>query len=226
MEISELTFKIVLLFIPGAITSLIVDQLTIHKEWNAFRFIVNSIVLGVVTYLFVQLIYLIPCINPNHKTLDFWQPTNNTKIIPYLEILYASIVGVILGFIFTLGIQKKWIFKLARLLKVSSKYGDECLYYYFLNAKDLSEVYVRDHEQNLTYHGFIQAFSESNFEREIVLTNVDVYNLSDSTFLYNSDAIFLSKPKDKIWQIEIPVFKNSKLKSKKNAKKSNPKRKD
>jgi hypothetical protein len=206
MEISELTFKLIMLFIPGAICSIIISELTIHKPWSSFRFVVNSIVLGLLSYLIVQLITIIPFLNSEQKILSFWNVVNGTINISYTEILYASIVGAILGFIFTLGIQRKWIYKIARILKVSFKYGDECLYYYFLNAKDLNEVYVRDYEQDLTYHGYIQAFSESDFEREIVLTNVDVYSLSDSMFLYNSDAIFISKSKSNNWQIETPDY--------------------
>jgi len=226
MEISELTFKIIILFIPGAISSLIVAELTIHKEWTPFKFVVNSVILGLLSYLIVQLIYLIPCITPKYELLEFWQPLSKTNNISYLEILFASISGVFLGFIFTYTIQKKWIFKIARKLKVSFKYGDECLYYYFLNAKQLNEVYVRDLDQNLTYHGFIQAFSESDFERELVLTNVDIYRLSDSTLLYNTDAMFISKPKNSSWQIETPNFNSNNHKTKKDGKKSNHKRKN
>jgi hypothetical protein len=226
MEISELTFKIIMLFIPGAISSLIVAELTIHKEWIPFKFVVNSVILGLLSYLVVQMIYLIPWISPSSKLLEFWQPLSKTDNISYVEILFASLSGVLLGFIFTFAIQKKWIFKIARKLKVSFKYGDECLYYYFLNAKDLNEVYVRDLEQNLTYHGFIQAFSESDYERELVLTNVDVYQLSDSTLLYNTDAMFISKPRDSNWQIETPNFNSNNHKPKKDAKKSSNKRKN
>lgn len=204
MEISELTLKLVLLLIPGAIASLIVEQLTIHKDWNSFRFIMSSIVLGCLSYLLLQLIYWFPCIEIEDKTLQFWITLADSDSIPYTEILYASCASIIIGLVITLSIQQKWIFKIARKLKVSFKYGDECLYYYFLNTKDLSEVYVRDFEQDLTFHGFVQAFSESEFERELVLVNVDVYTLSNSNFLYSSPAIFISKEKNNNWQIEIP----------------------
>lgn len=220
MEISELTFKLIMLFIPGAVASIIVEQLTIHKEWNAFRFITNSVVLGILSYLLLQIIYLIPIFNETSASLDFWHSTNNVKSIPFLEILFSSLIGIVLGFIITLGIQKKWLFKIASFLKVSYKYGDECLFYYFLDTKDLSEIYVRDFEQKLTYHGFIQTFSESELERELVLKDVDVYTLNKSKLLYHTEIVFISKPKSSAWQIEMPDF-NSNLKNHDNGKKSN-----
>jgi hypothetical protein len=223
MEISELTLKIILIFIPGAIASLILDQLTIHKDWSSFTFVIHSIILGLITYLFIQLFYLVPFINPTGKVLKFWQSINDTKSIPFIEILYASIFSVFLGFGITFIVQRKWLFKIARWSRISFKYGDECLYYYFLNAKDLKEVYVRDYDQNLTYHGFIQVFSESDYERELVLTNVDVYRLSDSHHLYNTDAIFISKSKSSNWHIETPIINHNNSKSKKDGKKGNHK---
>jgi len=122
MEISELTFKIIMLFIPGAISSLVLAELTIHKEWTPFKFVVNSIILGLLSYLFVQLIYLIPFISPDNKTLEFWQPLNKNEYIPYVEILYASMSGAFLGFIFTFSIQNKWIYRIARKFNLSYKY--------------------------------------------------------------------------------------------------------
>ncbi len=47
MEISELTLKLIIILIPGAIATVIIDKLTIHKEWPPFKFVVNAIILGI-----------------------------------------------------------------------------------------------------------------------------------------------------------------------------------
>lgn len=70
----------------------------------------------------------------------------------------------------------KWI-------KLTNKYGDENLYSYFLNAKDVDEVYVRD-INNLTYHGLIDSYSENDEIKEIVLVDVVVYDYETSKELY------------------------------------------
>lgn len=204
MEISELTLKIILLLIPGAISALIVEQLTIHKQWSSFRFVMSSIVLGCISYLVLQFVYWIPCITIENRNLNFWHTLTDTITIPYTEIFFASLCAIFIGFVISKGIQHKWLFKLSKKFKVSTKFGDESLYYYFLCSDDLTDVYVRDFDNNLTYHGVIDSFSESEIDRELVLINVDVYDLLESKLLYSTPAIFLSKPKNCHWQIEKP----------------------
>jgi len=45
MELSEFTFKIILIFVPGLISFLIIDKLTIHKEFKVHQIIINSLIL-------------------------------------------------------------------------------------------------------------------------------------------------------------------------------------
>lgn len=37
MELSEFTFRIILIFVPGLISFLIIDKLTIHKEFKVHQ---------------------------------------------------------------------------------------------------------------------------------------------------------------------------------------------
>jgi hypothetical protein len=62
----------------------------------------------------------------------------------------------------------------------------------------------RDITNGFTYHGYIKYYSESEHVREIVLVDVDVYSYDDSTFLYNSPKIFISKPIGEKLLIELP----------------------
>lgn len=54
MEISELTLKLVLLLVPGAIASMMFEKLTVHKKWTPFQFVTNSILMGGLSYLLAQ----------------------------------------------------------------------------------------------------------------------------------------------------------------------------
>jgi len=46
---SELTIKLIIILIPGAIATLIFGKLVLHKEWNNFKFVLYSILFGVVS---------------------------------------------------------------------------------------------------------------------------------------------------------------------------------
>lgn len=206
MEISELTLKLIILLIPGAIGTIIMNRLSIRKELNSFQFVVNSIIIGVLSYLFLQLLSgLIQFIynlcyseKLEYSLLEIWKSISDKTIIPYKEVLFSSICGIIIAFLGTFIDQNKIVNKLAQKLKVSNKYGDENLYSYFLNADETQVIYLRSPKNNLTYHGYVNAYSETKDLSEIVLSDVSVYRYEDSELLYEVDQVYLSFPKTDI----------------------------
>ena len=203
MEISELTLKLILLLVPGSIACIIYERLTIHKVWTPFKFIANSILFGGLSYILAPIIWSI-C-GMDYSFDSFW---NNlpTKEIPFDAILKASFVALIIGFSSTAIDHYKLINRFGKWARLTNKYGDENLYSYFLNAKDVEEVYFRDIENNLTYHGIIDSFSENDHFYEVVLRDVVVYNYKNSKKLYEIDKIYLSKSKENLI-IELPYKK-------------------
>lgn len=200
MEISELTLKLILLLIPGSIACVIYERLTIHKQWNSFKFITNAILFGAISYLSAQFIFNICRTDTSFDS--FWENLP-TKEIPYSAIIKASLVSVFIGLISTGLDQYKILNRLGKRLKLTNKYGDENLFSYFLNAKDVEEIYVRDLESGLTYHGLVNSFSENDEIKELVLIDVAVYDYETSELLYEIDKIYLSKSKDNLI-IELP----------------------
>lgn len=204
MEISELTLKLILILIPGSIASIIYERLTIHKRWNSFKFVTNAILFGALSYILSQVAFNICRVDTSFEM--FWENLP-TKEIPYNVILKASFVSIFIGLIATGVDQYKLINKLGKFLKLTNKFGDENLYSYFLNAEDVDEVYIRDINNGLTYHGLINSYSENDEINEIVLVDVIVYDYSTSEELYSLDKIYLSRKKDNLI-IELPYKKN------------------
>jgi hypothetical protein len=202
MEISELTLKFIIVLIPGAIASIIFEKLTIHKKWNPFQFIANSILFGGTSYLLAQLI--LNYNNTDAGLKNFWANLS-TKEIPFSATYKATIVAFILSFICAAIDYHKLINRFARRIGVTNKYGDENLYSYLLNARNVNEVYVRDIANQLTYFGIIDSFSEKPTFKELVLRAVKIYDYKTSVFLYEVDKIYISRPTDDI-TIEIPFI--------------------
>lgn len=152
---SELTLKLIIILIPGAIATLIFGKLILHKDWSSFRFVLYSILFGIVCYLLLQLIInglnLIIC--RDLPELTIWSNLSNAYYIPYKEVGFASIFSIAIAFVASMIENRKVINKLAGFLGVSGKYGDENLYSMFLNSKDIEFIYLRDIKNKLTYHG-------------------------------------------------------------------------
>lgn len=202
MEVSELTLKLILVLVPGAIAGMIYEKLTLHAKWSPFKFIIHSIMFGGVSYLLVQGLQDLLC--GTHSLRAFWKNLPS-KEIPYQAVIYASLASIPLGLAASAIDQYKLINRFGKFLRITNKYGDENLYYYFLNAQHVSEVYIRDRTAQLTYHGLIESFSESKETHEIVLRDVVVYDYDTSQELYTLDKIYLSKHKNEI-VIELPYL--------------------
>ena len=170
MEISSLTIKLIFILIPGAISTLIFEKLTIrHNRLTPFKFIIHSIIFGAFSYVILQLIFnLIEVLssinngNANFMVLETFDKISATKKIPYTEVIWASLISVIQGAVITKLDHYKTINKLANKLSISNKYGDENLFSYFNNSPYTSWVYIRDISNGLTYFGWVEAFSETH----------------------------------------------------------------
>jgi hypothetical protein len=200
MEISELTLKLILLLVPGALASIIFEKLTIHKKWSPFQFISNSILFGSACYLGSQLCIEIFC--AGNDMSSFWSNLP-AKEIPFTTIIKAIIASPFIGLLFTCADHFRWINKVGRFLRISNKYGDLNLFTHFLNSPDVKEIYVRDIERNITYHGKVHSYSETDDIKELLLYDVDIYDYATNDLCYSVKSIYISKPKDNIW-IEIP----------------------
>lgn len=220
MNISELTFKLLLLFLPGIISVLIIEDRTTHKKWESYRFVVYSFLNGLICYLVLQILYFILTLThylskiftepPTQfllKYLTIWSNLLKTGDIPFLEILLSCIVSVFLGLIATYLIESKFLYRNTTRFNISSKFGDESLFYNFLDSANVNFVYVHDKENNLTFHGYVNKYAEDDNNKELLLTNVSVYLYEDAKYLYDVESVYISKSISSSIHIEIPNIK-------------------
>lgn len=197
---SELTLKLIIILIPGAIATLIYGRMILHKEWSNFRFVLYSILFGVFSYLTIQtFIELINLCKADYLTdLTIWDNLASANKIPYSEVILASIISVILALLMSVIENKKIINRFGQIVKITNKYGEENLFSRFLNSPEIEYVYLRVPETKLTYHGWVKSFSETDNVSEIRLGDVAVYTYPESELLYEIDEIYLSFQKHNI----------------------------
>jgi len=149
MEISNLALNLIIILMPGIISTLIVQALTVKRNWDSFKFSIYTLLFSGASYLFLQILYLafFWFQNSNNKLynpyyLNIWSKfSEDNKQIPFNEVIYASLIGIVAGFTSTLFIQKKLINKIANKLGISYKFGEESLFYEFLEQKDVKCIY-------------------------------------------------------------------------------------
>lgn len=203
----SLAVTLLVIMLPGITAAVIADKLVSHKRWTSFKFTLYAFVLGVGSYALLQIIawlsdviiFLIRCLIMDESfsgwtMLNTWQAIeSDSPAINSWELILATTFSVLVAFASTWVINHKVFNKIASRIGISNKYGDENLYSYFLNARGIGWVYVRDQERGLTYQGLIKAFSETESMQELVMEEVSVYNYEDSAFLYEIPTIYLTK---------------------------------
>lgn len=209
---NQLVVTLIVILLPGIIATVICDKITVHSKWTSFKFGIYALVLGVFSYSILQLIYYAYDIikycsfSPaKWHHLSTWNAAvADNPSIPALELALAFMLSIPVSFFAAFLINHKIFNKIAQKIHVSSKYGDENLFSYYLNAKEIDWIYVRDIENNLSYQGRIVSYSETEVMQELVMSEVTVYRYGDSAELYSVPTIYLTKDTGKFIIEAIP----------------------
>jgi hypothetical protein len=198
---NQLVVTLIIILLPGIIACVICDKITVHSKWTSFKFSLYALVLGIFSYVVLQLFYylidlsLSSSINDVEWThLKIWEASvTENPIVPANEVIWASLLSIPVSFLVAFLINHKIFNKVSQFIGVSTKYGDENLFSYYLNAKEIDWIYIRDFENNLTYQGRIVIYSETDHMQEIVMSEVTVFRYEDSAELYSIPTIYLTK---------------------------------
>lgn len=200
MNLGDLAFRLIIILFPGIISTMLYRRLVIKKKWESIDIGLNALLFGIITYLILQLVYLAI----NKGELIIWQRLQDNQSVPYFEILNASILSVFVAFLSAFIVNKQYINKTANLIKVTTKYGENNLFYTFLSSNDVTEVHVKDPINNLIYTGYLKYFSEDEDVREIVLEDVDVFEYETAKHMNSLKSVYLNRAKSDNLIIEIP----------------------
>lgn len=219
MEISDLAVRIIIVFIPGFLTTLLFRYLSTHKEYTNFYFIVLSSLFGISNYLLLEILFQIKNLFwntyfiltlPNYffqnkLFVGLWGSiVDRTFKVESIEVVYSSLIAIVSAFFYSYIYQKKLILRFANsTLKITGKSGDDDTWSYYLNSKGLRWVWVRDFNNSLTYFGEVIAFSDSGSKREVVLRDVSVYRINSKKELYSLNSVYISL-NDGMYAIEEP----------------------
>jgi len=204
MEISELTLRLLLLFLPGIIITLILERLTVSDEKRHFYFILSSFLYGIFSYAFYALLLIIfdclPRIEINTNVIFLDALIDEEIKINFGEILKVSIISVVLGFFIATLINQKYLHRFSQFIGISKKFAEIDVWGYLLNSKDdeLRWVRVRDTEHNLCFEGWIEAFSDTHKNNELFLRDVIVFKNDTGDKLYNVPGLYISRNPDNL----------------------------
>lgn len=217
MQFSELTIKLIILFLPGLISASLLQMFGNKRKLDNREFFILVVVNGFISYL-------IPCLFCRNNTF-FQSLLDTSMIVDYKEVILSSKISVGLGILETYLVNYCLLYKLARLVKLTTKSGQDTVWdeTFDNGGKGSSNfIYVRNQETNELYAGSIKNYSmSSNGKKELLLNNVDVYDLNNRRDrLYHLEGIYISINDNKNIVIEIGESYNDGKKDKDNTGKS------
>lgn len=199
MTVSDFSLKLLLLFLPGLVSFILINELSVHKETKNIHWFVYSILLGLFSYVILYIIGL--CIKVE---ITFWSNLiNDNKIIDYNEIIVSTLIGCILGIAVTITINNGYFFRIFSFIGITKKHGYSDTLSYFLGLYEAKYLTVTDWEKKIRIVGELVAVSEpSDRHDEIVLQDCTIYDLESGENLYDVPVFYLAQSFDKV-TIEI-----------------------
>lgn len=214
MQFSELTVRLLLIFFPGIISAIIIDNLTIHRGRELKVFLLNAFILGLSSYfvLFTWIyvnnwIVKMRGLEPTWKVNFLDSLIDKTSDIHIIEVLIATIVSVLLGLSISAAINYKLLHRFAKRIKITKKFGQLDVWSYTFDSPDIGWVIVRDLNQDLMYQGWVEAFSDTFEANELLLRDVMVYRNTTGEELYFMSGIYITRDLKSII-IEFPKIEN------------------
>ena len=194
MELSEYTFRLMLLFLPGIIAFIIIDNLTIHKETKLHHWVIYSFLLGFASYFPWTLLCEVHAVvyggNSFSKFLSLL--VNYDATINFYEVFIATMFSVVLGLCITKIINRRLLFKAASVLRVSDKFPEVDAWVNCLACYNPVWVRVRDIEHNRIYQGRLASTSDPTERDGIVLEETVIYN-EQGVKLYQVPVVYIPK---------------------------------
>jgi hypothetical protein len=210
MDVSEFSFRIILLGLPGILCFFLLKKLIRFTKGDTLEIALFIFLLGAMSYALYSgyWAYFRWCQAKPLSPYPIQQLFNASPTARVSDIIGASITAVYLSL--TLGYFhriKLWN-QLGQKLHVTDRYGDEDVWEYFFNSDTKDRmggwIYVRDHKANLLYYGYGYAWSEREEIRELLLAEVDVYSNDDAKHLYSCKHMYLAREPNEL-SIEVAI---------------------
>jgi hypothetical protein len=202
MEITELVWHLFIILLPGVISTLMIRYISTHKQYSIFEFSIYSAILGIGTFilmeLFISLYWCVIGLFSKSISTEFglnlaiWDSLfNGKKALNKNEIFVSYLLSIPFGFFWGFIISKKIIIRLFQKWKLTTRYGDDDVWSFYLNSPSAEWIYIHNKKANLTYYGKIRAYSDSAEKRELLIEDVIVYESDTWTEKYQTNAVYL-----------------------------------
>ncbi|MEQ8964402.1 MAG: DUF6338 family protein [Azospirillaceae bacterium] len=199
-------FQIAIVFVPGFIWASMDVRFGRKRRPSQFDFLVLTLIYGLICYAVVFVVYVLK--GQDFSILDVEVGGRSSISLQTVAdgIAVSIPVSIVLSVVWLLQSNRKWVVRSLQWMGITKSFGDEDVWDYSFTSGDYGMDYInfRDMEYGLTYSGWVDAFSETDRLREILLTDVIVYDSKSGELLYDTPTLYVSRHREHI-TIEFPA---------------------
>lgn len=203
MKIDILLFQLAIVFLPGLIWAQLDASYAMKEKPGPAEFLIRAFMFGLVTYVGVYCGYAMA--GCSFSLLETGDPKLNIFLSKEFidEISISVPVAFVLAVIWIYAATYKWLTRFLHKIRATRKYGDEDVWDLAFNSPEMGSeyVHVRDFDKNITYAGWVSAFSDTGKLREILLSDALIYD--DSGEETKIRLLYIARDKTDI-HIEFP----------------------
>ncbi|WP_418460402.1 DUF6338 family protein [Brucella intermedia] len=206
MTPSLFLIQIAILLLPGVIWARLDASYGKKKNPSQFEFVIRSVLFGLTSYAITYLLYSISRFTFEVIDLSQAEKANVISKSIVVQVAVATFLGLVLSLIWLYFVNYKIFPRFLQKIGATKTYGDEDVWDFMLNSSDQSVlfVHIRDFEFRFVYAGWVRAFSETGKLRELVLTQVDVYDF-DGNLISSPPRLYIARKPEGI-HIEFPLL--------------------
>jgi hypothetical protein len=214
VDISNLVIRIIFLLLPGAIGSTLYWKLRGRVRRKDWEDLLEIIIFSLLSYAFYAfLVHLINRVFAAGIEFTAFEAFFNEKTaVRWQDVLNSSLVSVMLALLASYSYRFNLVNRIGKRIGATTRFGDEDVWDFFHHSPNVRGgwVTVRDHKLNLYYFGWVEAFSDSGKQRELLLREVSVYDNLTGDCIYKTEAMYLSRKEDDLTLEATIVFNETK----------------
>jgi Family of unknown function (DUF6338) len=200
-------FQLVIIFIPGIIWERVDTQYGRERSKEQWDVIRRSFIFGLFSYVILFAVLWFLSLFQGDIGFRLFQIKKDESFLDadaLKEVFFASLVAVICSVLWLYITNYKLLTWVLQKIHATKRYGDKDVWEFMFNSSraEAEYVHLRDFEKKITYAGWVETFSETEKQRELILRDVVVHAF-EGNVLFESPRIYLARKADDI-DIEFP----------------------
>lgn len=180
MRIDLLFIQLAIVLLPGLIWTQLAATYAMKERPRPPEFLVRAFLFGFLTYMIVYVVYRL-C-GQEFSEVSVGSPQQLLNVDFADEILCSSGAALLFSFAWIYGSTRRWMTRFLNWVKATTTHGKGDIWDYTFSSRQAESeyVHVRDFERDITYAGWVRAYSETGKPRELLLREAIVWDKTNT----------------------------------------------